>query len=128
MEKHSVRIVSVVLEQSSSRLVSNIFATRENLVTVEKIDDCFPVQGVKLSINLDAMLPGDFVVRSVVAGSRRKVEVLAAHDENGFDNLLASLNETRQHTADDKSLIEFASGQSLIVLRDACLIAAPKGQ
>jgi hypothetical protein len=105
--------------------VSNVFATRENLVTVEKIDDCFPIQGVKLHINLDSMLPGDFVVRSVVAGSRRKIEVLAAHDENGFDNLLSSLTETRQFT--DRSLIEFASGQSLVSLPDACLIAAPKG-
>ncbi|GEM_PF-1069236 len=124
------KVLSVVLEQSSARLVSNVFASRANLVQVEKIDDCFPVQGVKLTIDIDQMLPGDFVARSVVAGNRRKIELLAASESFDIAALLAlvdsSVEPTRQFTSSDH--IEFANGSSLVSINNAVLVAAPKGR
>jgi len=128
MFQAKLNVVSVVLEQSSARLVSNVFASRENLVVVDKIDDCFPIQGVKLTINHDQMLPGDFVARSVVAGNRRKIELLAATSPADAITALLKLVDSPVDHVNGSNCIEFSNGSSLVSINDAVLVAAPKGR
>jgi hypothetical protein len=127
MKASTKKVVSVVLQEG--QLQSNVFASSKNIVKVEKIDDCLPTQGVKLTIDLDSMLPGDFVVRTVLAGNRRFIELLA-HEGNSpltaLQHVLELSGAERQHI--DDSRIEFSNGQSLISLPQSLLVAAPKGR
>ena len=127
MKTSTKKVVSVVLQEG--QLQSKVFASSKNIVQVEKIDDCLPTQGVKLTIDLAAMLPGDFVVRTVLAGNRRFIELLA-HEGNSpltaLQHVLELTGAERQHI--DDSRIEFSNGQSLISLPQSLLVAAPKGR
>jgi hypothetical protein len=120
--------VSVVLAESEGSLRSIIFASREGLAIAHKVDDAYPQQVVKLTINRDAIAPGDFVVRSVIAGTRCKIELLAM-DENGdgFQRLLEMLSQ-QQLSFECHTAIEFAEGTALVELPNAVVIAAYKGR
>jgi len=131
MKNPSLRATTVVLHSATQpTLTAHVYASRETLVTVEKVDDCFPSQGAKLTIDLDQMLPGDFVVRSVLAGNRRFIELLAYDPSStpldALQNLLELAGEPRQYIDDTR--IEFDNGHSIITLRDSSLMAAPKGR
>lgn len=125
MKASTKKVVSVVLQEG--QLQSNVFASSKNIVQVEKIDDCLPTQGVKLTIDLDSMLPGDFVVRTVLAGNRRFIELLAHEGSplTALQHVLELSGAERQYI--DDSRIEFSNGQSLISLPQSLLVAAPKG-
>ena len=125
MKASTKKVVSVVLKQG--QLLSNVFASSKNFVQVEKIDDV-PTQGVKLIIDLEQMLPGDFVVRTVLAGNRRFIELLAhaASPLEALQHVLELTSAERQYI--DDSRIEFSNGQSLISLPQSLLVAAPKGR
>jgi hypothetical protein len=74
------------------------------------------------------MLPGDFVVRTVLAGNRRFIELLA-HEGSPLEALQHVLELTgadRQYI--DECRIEFTNGQSSISLPQSMLVAAPKGR
>ncbi len=126
MQTSTKKVVSVVLQEG--QLQSSVFASRQDIVHVEKIDDCLPTQGVKLTIDLDSMLPGDFVVRTVLAGNRRFIELLA-HEGSPLAamQLVLELSGAERQYIDD-SRIEFTNGQSLISLPQNMLLAAPKGR
>jgi hypothetical protein len=126
MKASNKKVVSVVLQEG--QLQSSVFASSKNIVQVEKIDDCLPTQGVKLTIDLDSMLPGDFVVRTVLAGNRRFIELLAYEGSplTALQHVLELTGSERQHI--DDSRIEFTNGQSLISLPQSMLVAAPKGR
>ncbi|MFA6211595.1 MAG: hypothetical protein WC714_19310 [Candidatus Obscuribacterales bacterium] len=127
MKTSNKKVVSVVLQEG--KLQSNVFASSKNIVKVEKIDDCLPTQGVKLTIDLEQMLPGDFVVRTVLAGNRRFIELLA-HEGNSpleaLQGILELTGEERHYI--DASRIEFSDGQSLVSISQCELVAAPKGR
>jgi hypothetical protein len=126
MKTSTKKVVCVVLQEG--QLQSSVFASRQDIVQVEKIDDCLPIQGVKLTIDLDSMLPGDFVVRTVLAGNRRFIELLA-HEGSPLEALQHVLELTgadRQYI--DECRIEFTNGQSSISLPQSMLVAAPKGR
>jgi hypothetical protein len=121
-------VVSVILADPESSLRSTIFASREGLAVAHKVDDAFPQQAVKVVINLDAIAPGDFVVRSFIAGSRRKLEILAMDaNGDGLRQLLAMTQQDRRMYVDLKG-IEFASGDTMINLPDAVIVATFKGK
>ena len=125
MKTSTKKVVSVVLQEG--QLQSSVFASSKNIVQVEKIDDV-PTQGVKLTIDLEHMLPGDFVVRTVLAGKRRFIELLA-HEGSplaALQHVLELSGAERQYI--DDSRIEFTNGQSLISLPQSMLVAAPKGR
>ncbi|CAN5161720.1 hypothetical protein BH11CYA1_BH11CYA1_08060 [soil metagenome] len=126
MKASSKKVVSVVLLEG--KLQSNVFASSENIVQVEKIDDV-PIQGVKLIIDLEHMLPGDFVVRTVLAGKRRFIELLA-HEGNSpleaLQNVLELISEEHHYVGATR--IEFIDGQSLVSIPQSILVAAPKGR
>ena len=126
MKTSTKKVVCVVLQEG--QLQSSVFASRQDIFQVEKIDDCLPIQGVKLTIDLDSMLPGDFVVRTVLAGNRRFIELLA-HEGSPLEALQHVLELTgadRQYI--DECRIEFTNGQSSISLPQSMLVAAPKGR
>ena len=122
------QVVSVVLADAEGSLRSIIFASREGLAVATKVDDAYPQQAVKVTINHDAIAPGDFVVRSVIAGSRRKLEILAMDDQGvGFQCLLEMLPQQQQKYGCE-ALIEFAQGTTLVELPQAVVVAAFKGR
>jgi hypothetical protein len=121
-------IVTAVLAEPEASLRSIIFASRKGIVTVEKVDDAFPQQVAKVTIHHDAIAPGDFVVRSVIAGQRRKFEILATDDQGlGFSCLLEMLPQ-EQHRFDGQALIEFENGTTLVDLPQAVIEATFKGK
>lgn len=66
---------TVVLHDCGGSLTAQLFASREDLVRCSKLDDCFPTKVV--AINFEELIEGeDWLVRSVKAGRRRKVEVI----------------------------------------------------
>lgn len=67
-------VFPVVLKDANGRLRSDIFASRDGLVTAEPIE--FET-GIAVKAIVNGLGDNDFVVRSVRAGKFRKVEVLA---------------------------------------------------
>jgi hypothetical protein len=64
----------------------------------------------------------------VIAGSRRKFEILATDDSGlGFRRLLAMLPDVGRKFA-SQTLVEFADGQTIVELPDAVIVAAYKGR
>ena len=121
-------LVSVVLADPESSLRSIVFASREGLAVAHKVDEAFPQQATKVTINQDAVAPGDFVVRSVIAGSRRKFEILAMDDRGvGFRRLLEMVPDVSRTFASQK-LIEFANGETIIQLPEAITVATFKAK
>ena len=125
-------VISVLLSDPEATLRSIVFASRSGLATAFAVDDCFPQQAAKIVIDREAIKEGDYVVRSVIAGSRRKLEILAT-DENGvgFRNLMETLNQMTPSVERKfacQSRVEFADGHIHIELADAVVIAAFKGR
>jgi hypothetical protein len=122
------KVFSAVLSEPEASLRSIIFASRKGLATAEKIDDAFPQQVAKVTLHLDAIAPGDFVVRSVIAGARRKIEILATDEQGlGLNRLLSMLPEAGQKL-DGQALIEFAPGTHAVELLEAVVVATFKGK
>jgi hypothetical protein len=122
------QIVSAILSEPEGSLRSIIFASREGLAVAQKLDDAFPQQAVNVTINHDAVAPGDFVVRSVIAGNRRKFEILATDDSGlGFRRLLAMLPDVGRKFA-SQTVVEFVDGQSIVELPETVVVAAYKGR
>jgi hypothetical protein len=122
------RVVTAVLAEPESSLRSIIFASREGLAVATKVDDAYPQQQAKVTINLNAIAAGDFVVRSVIAGSRRKVEILATDDQGAGLRCLLQMLSQHQPATHSETLIEFAAGTRLVELPEAVIVAAFKGK
>jgi hypothetical protein len=125
-------VIPVLLSDPEATLRSIVFASRSGLATAYTVDDCFPQQAAKIAIDRDAIREGDYVVRSVIAGSRRKLEILAA-DENGvgFRHLMETLNQMTppaERKFACQSRVEFNDGHTHIELPGAIVIAAYKGR
>jgi len=121
-------VVSVILADPESSLRSTIFASREGLAVAHKVDDAFPQQAVKVVIDTEAIQPGDFVVRSVIAGSMRKLEIMAMDQTaEGLKRLLTLVaHEAKMFV--NLTRIEFRNGDTLIVPADAVVVATFKGK
>ena len=120
------KVVSVVLAEPESKLRSIVFASRIGLAVAEKIDDQYPQQGAKVTIDTDAFAAGDFVVRSTLAGTRRKIEILATDDQGeGTRRLLEMLPQQRIH---EGTMIEVEQGNVPFELPEAVIVAAFKGR
>lgn len=110
----------VVLNDAGGALTSKVYASAPGLVASSKLDDCYPMVASKLSF--DELTEG-WIVRSVLAGSRRKIEVISGG--------AAAIDAIIQLTRGEKKLfigrssVEFASGDTLIEL-DATLVASHK--
>jgi hypothetical protein len=122
------QIVSAILAEPESSLRSIIFASRQGLAVATKVDDAFPQQAAKVTINHDAFAPGDFVVRSVIAGSRRKFEILATDDQGVGLRCLLEMLPQQQQKFNGEALIEFDEGNCLVELPQAVIVAAFKGK
>jgi hypothetical protein len=122
------QVVSVVLAEPESKLRSIVFASRAGLVVAQKIDDAYPQQAVKLTIDHDAIAPGDFVVRSVISGNRRKFEILATDDQGVGMRCLLEMLPQQQQKFHAEALIEFDEGTALVELPEAVIVAAFKGK
>ncbi|MBK8219515.1 MAG: hypothetical protein IPK73_00705 [Candidatus Obscuribacter sp.] len=119
----NVRVV--VLSDCGGALTAKIFASRENLVELSKVDDCYPMQAVKLVFG--ELAPGDFIVRSVLAGRRRKVEIIAAGDNHAIEAVIErTRGEKRRVTG--REGIEYVEGDEVIDLANTALVAAPKAR
>jgi hypothetical protein len=122
------QVISVLLSDPEANLRSVVFASREGLVTVHPIDDAFPQQAAKIVIDSASVLPGDYVVRSVLAGSRRKLEILTTDETGlGFRRLLETLAPS-QRTFATLKVIECIDGHTLIDLPEAITVATFKGR
>lgn len=126
-QKGQIQIASIILKEIDANLASCVYASRDGFVTAQKIDDVFPQQAVRLTIDLDSMQPDDFVVRSVLAGKRRKIEFIAGLESDlAFDRLLRSISGASQIRVDRKRL-DFSDGPFIVSVTDSHLVASPKG-
>jgi hypothetical protein len=127
MSQGPSQVVSVVLAEPECSLRSIVFASRAGLAVASKVEDAFPMQAAKVTINHDAIAPGDFVVRSVIAGNRRKFEILATDDQGVGFRCLLDLLPQQQQKFHGQALIEFDEGTRLVELPQAVIVAAFKG-
>lgn len=108
MEK-SVNTVMLV----DGNLRSMVFASRPGIATFTKVDDC--VEGHAVKVVAEGLTEGDYVVRSVRAGNRRFIQLLAG-----------TMPTIEGATYADSNRVEVADGDVVFVISGSTLVAAPK--
>lgn len=102
---------TVMLAEGTLRSI--VFASRPGIATATKVDDCFEGHAVK--VVAEGLAEGDYVVRSVRAGNRRFVQILAG-----------TMPTIEGATHADANRVDVADGDAVFLLSGATLVAAPK--
>lgn len=119
---------SVILNQTGVNLVASVFATRDGIASATKVDDFTDGYAVKVTAN-DQLQDGDFVVRSVRAGSRRKLEVLFGVVQASVVRALpefASIEENEKESFAEGDIIWLTDGNELVNVTAVTLAAHKK--
>ncbi len=108
MEK-SVNTVMLV----DGNLRSIVFASRPGIATFTKVDEC--VEGQAVKVVAEGLTEADYVVRSVRAGNRRFILLLAG-----------KMPTIEGATYTDDNRVEVPDSDVVYVISGATLVAAPK--
>lgn len=118
---------SVILNQTGVNLVASVFATRDGIASATKVEDF--TDGYAVKVNANDLKDGDFVVRSVRAGSRRKLEVLAGVVAASVVSALpefASIEENDKESFAEGDIIWLTDGNELVNVTDTVIAAHKK--
>jgi hypothetical protein len=130
-ENTNSQVIPVVIKDACGALRSRIFASRDGLVRIQPLEHDTGI-AVKAVIADNALSPSDYVVRSVRAGSRRKLEVLAGALPFGVASALPEFRDIDENNffqfADEAlaARTEFGAGQS-VVLADGNTVVEIEG-
>lgn len=73
-----MHIQPVILQDGP--LTSELFASREGLVTIAPVEDCFPMQAVTVTLTAKFKPDSDYVVRVVNKGGRFETQLIAGKE------------------------------------------------
>jgi hypothetical protein len=120
---------SVILNQTGVNLVASVFATRDGIASASKVDDYTDGYAVKVTAN-DQLKDGDFVVRSVRYGSRRKLVVLFGRVDASVVRSLPEFDSAEEMNARESfaegDTIWMTDGNELVNVANAVTLAAHK--
>jgi len=122
MTQTSKTLVPVVTSDHDGALVSRIFASRPGLVTTEPREH---ETGRAVMASIAGLEQGDFVVRSVRAGKRRSIQVLAGSVPADFAMRIAGfddIEDNRLPAFDKGNVIVLTNGDDLVELHSAVLV------
>lgn len=69
---------TVILQED--QLTAELFASRQGVVTIEKVDDCFPTNAVAVTLTRKFRPESDYVVRVVNKGGRLETQLIAGKE------------------------------------------------